>query len=235
MLSEIDAVILCGGLGKRLRSVESEKPKVMVEVAQKPFLDLVIEEYKKQGVHRVILCTGYKADDVEEYYRKNSMGLTIEFSREKEPLGTGGAIKNARNLIKSNPFFVQNGDAFCRVDFKKLVQYHNDKKSITTLVVAQAQDSQDFGTIILDESNRIKNFLEKTGQPSNHLNAGIYCFDQKVFSKMPDKANFSMEYDVFSGLTKENFFGFVIEEKFWDIGTPDRYDAVKEIFKGKNK
>src|SRR3989338_4194162 len=102
MLSKTDAVILCGGQGKRLQSIVSATSKVMADVSGRPFLDIVIAHLKKQGIRRVILCTGYKADQIEDYYRKNSQGLTLEFSRESDPLGTGDRKSTRLNSSHSS-------------------------------------------------------------------------------------------------------------------------------------
>ncbi len=226
-LEGIDAVVLCGGLGKRLRSEIGESQKVMAEVKGEPFLNIILEHLKKQGVERIILCTGYKADNVEDYYRKNNFGLTIEFSKEDKPLGTGGAVKHAQGLIKSNPFFVLNGDSFCEVDFPALVKFYQKKKAGAALVVSQVQDSKDFGGITLDGSNRITAFQEKQGVDA-YVNAGVYCFNPNIFALMPETDQFSLEYDVFPKILDKNVFGFLIEKPFTDIGTPERYKTANE-------
>ncbi|MCK5179792.1 MAG: NTP transferase domain-containing protein, partial [Candidatus Omnitrophica bacterium] len=92
-MKDCDCVILCGGLGARLQSVVKDVPKVMAEVNGAPLLDLMIEHLKKQGAARIVLCTGYQAEAVENYYREHDFGMVIDFSREEEPLGTGGAVK----------------------------------------------------------------------------------------------------------------------------------------------
>ena len=104
-ISECDCIILCGGLGKRLQGVVSDVPKVMAQVDGRPFLDLIVEYLKSQHVERIILCTGYKADLIEEYYREHDFGVTIDFSTENEPLGTGGAVRNAREIIAITAWF----------------------------------------------------------------------------------------------------------------------------------
>src|SRR5436190_1505274 len=126
-LNKIDVAILCGGLGKRLRPTIGESPKVMAQVNGQPFLDLVLDYLYGQGSRRVILLTGYKAEVIEQYYRQNSRQLTIEFSREMKPLGTGGALKQAQGLIKSDPFILMNGDSFCKLDYRAFLDFHFQK------------------------------------------------------------------------------------------------------------
>lgn len=234
-LKNTDAVILCGGLGKRLRSQVGETPKVMAPVHRRPFLDILLDHLAKQGLGRIILCTGYKAEIIEAYYQKNPSPLRMEYSREQEPLGTGGALKGARWLIKSDPFVVLNGDSFCTVDFAVFLKFHTSKKALASLVISQVRHRQDFGSVLLEKgSSRIQSFLEKAPQAllpletKVYVNAGVYCFNQEIFVMMPSQKNFSLEYNFFPGLKGENVHGFVVKKKFWDIGTPERYREVQQ-------
>lgn len=235
-LGDIDVVILCGGLGKRLRSVDSKNPKAMVKFNDRPFMDILLEQLKGQGLRRFVLCTGYKAGDIEEYYKKNNQGLEIVFSREEEPLGTGGAIRNASELIQSSPFFALNGDCYSHVDYKALLHYHFARNSTATLTVAKVVDNKDFGSIDLDPDNRILAFREKQELKGvSYVNVGIYCYNKEIFSYMPPEKNFSLEYDVFPKLCGQDFFGHVVEEGFLDIGTPERFEKAKNLFAKEDK
>jgi len=231
-LNNIDVVILCGGLGTRLKSEIGDAQKVMTAIDDEPFLNLKIEQVKEQGVRRVVLCTGHQAQDVEDYYSKNSLGITISLSKEEEPLGTGGAIKNAQSLVQSDHFFAMNGDCFSEVDFQALLDYHLSQKSLATLVVSRVKDGKDYGGITLDSSRRIIAFEEKkTSIHEPYVNVGVYCFQREIFTYMPKEQKFSIEYDFFPTLTEKPFFGFLIDGEFLDIGTPDRLDKAKKIFK----
>ena len=228
-ISECDCIILCGGLGKRLQGVVNDVPKVMAQIDGRPFLDFIVEYLKSQGIKRIVLCAGYKADLVEKYYREHDFGVIINFSTENEPLGTGGAVKNACAIISSNPFFVLNGDSFCSADFQAFFDFHNNKKSLASLLVSQVQEGKDFGSLRLDKDCQIIDFKEKNEEAGEHLvNAGIYCFDQAIFSCMPDKKTFSLENDLFPSLLGNRFYGHKIDKEFMDIGTPQRYESVKQ-------
>ncbi len=233
-LAKIDVVILCGGLGTRLRSTIGESQKTMAAVGEEPFLSKILKYLHGQGFRRVILAVGYHADQVEKYYRENNLGLTIEFSKEDTPLGTGGAIKHARSFVKSNQIFVMNGDCFCALDYAAFLQFHLAQKSAATLSVAHIPDSRDYGTIILGENDLIKGFEEKKDVPGGGLvNVGVYCFNKKILDLMPS-AKFSIERDFFPLLPVtlgERFKGFVVENEFLDIGTPDRYSRAEEIIR----
>lgn len=229
--ADTDAVILCGGLGTRLKSVAPDVPKVMVDVGGRPFLDILLGNLKRHGITKVVLCTGYKADLIEDYYRKNPQGFKFEFSREPRPLGTGGALKNARYFIESDPFLAFNGDCFCAVDLKGLLEFHAVKMAQASLVVAETKEAGGFGKINMEASGRILGFREKEAEGHvPYANVGVYCFDEGAFALMPDEERFSLEYDFFPNLVDKGFYGFYTPEKFYDIGTPERYELIKKVF-----
>ena len=238
-LSEIDVVILCGGIGKRLRDSIGESQKSMAKIGDRPFLDIVLKCFVDQGIRRVVLCTGYKSREVEDYYKQNSFGLDIEFSNEAEPLGTGGAIKNARSFVKSDPFFALNGDSFCAINYEKFLDFYIQKKANAAIAVSKVVDRKDYGSILIDDSKRIVSFEEKnasSSEPDNrdfYINAGVYCFSNKIFSLMPEKKLFSVEYDFFAEKFDNDFFGFEVQNEFVDIGTPSRLEKAKEFFENK--
>lgn len=203
----------------------------MASVNDEPFLNLLLQHIIQQGGRRVILATGYKSQDIEAYYRKNNFGLTIEFSKETEPLGTGGAIKNTQALIQSDTFFAMNGDVFCPVAYERLIQFHKRKNAVATLVVQPVKESRDFGVITLNARQEIMAFQEKIAQKNSFINVGTYCFQKDIFSLMPQAKAFSIEYDFFPTLVGKKIFGFEVKEKFIDMGTPQRYEQVQEIFR----
>lgn len=227
-----DFIILCGGQGTRLRSTIGESQKVMASVGDEPFLDLLIKYIHKQGGRRVILSTGYKAQDVEAHYPGGTLkDVTIEFSREDVPLGTGGAVKKACGLVQTEHFFVLNGDSFCPVDFEKMFAFHVANDAQASVAVAHVLDGQDFGTITLDGQSRISAFEEKVAGGSSYVNAGIYCFKRGIEKQMPQEEKFSLEKDFFPRLVGPSFYGFVVGLPFFDIGTPERYEMAKRHLK----
>jgi len=235
-LRDLDVVILCGGMGKRLRTVTGESQKVLASVGGRPFLDILLEHLAGQGFSRVILCTGFHGEALEERYRKNTLGLDIRFSPEKEPMGTGGAIKNAQSLVKSSPFFALNGDCFCALDYHRLLAFHEERKACATLVVSQAKERKDFGSIVLGRDKKIINFEEKVEKPrsqegKSYISNGIYCFNKEIFSLMPGEEKFSIETDFFPAMVGRAFFGYEGEAPFIDIGTPERYRQAQQILK----
>jgi len=230
-LSEIDALVLCGGLGTRLEGLMKGKPKVMAAFGSQPFLDIQLAYLKVNGFKRIILCTGHKAEGIEDYYRENSQGLIIDYSREEEPLGTGGAIKNAEPIIQSDSFYAMNGDCFCNVPLNSFFSFHESRGGVATIVASKVKEKKDFGSILIDGDDQILGFKEKQQKDvSPYLNAGQYLFTNKVLSMMPE-GKFSLEYDIFPQLVGKGFYAFKLEEAFFDIGTPERLKKAQQILK----
>ena len=238
-MESIDAIILCGGLGKRLRPAIGTRQKTMASVNGQPFLEILLKYLLQQEVERVILCTGFQAKSVEDYFRRKNWGLTIVFSREREPLGTGGAVKQARTLVRSKNFFVLNGDSLCEISYPSLLKQHERQKALATIVAAKVSASKDFGTMVIDQANRIMRFEEKSAPnpAAAYVNAGVYCFSRQIFPFFPKTKSFSLERDVFPqwpALLKNGFVGYKIKSPFHDIGTPQRYKKAQVIFKGRH-
>ena len=222
-----DFLILCGGLGTRLRAVTGDAPKVMAEVQGEPFLDFLIRYLIKQGARRVILCAGYKAEALEAYYQKKFPEIDLHLSIEKEPLGTGGALHYAARLIKSDTVFGLNGDCFTPVNYQQLLDFHRAKKGLATLVGVRIEGNKDFGTLEINEKDEITAFREKFATSAvQHISAGVYCFNRGLFDLMP-AGKFSIEYDLFPKLIGKGFYGLKVDAPFIDIGTPERFEWAK--------
>lgn len=236
-MKNIDVFILCGGLGKRLGAMSHNIPKPMIKIDERPFLDIIIDYMADFGFRRFILGTGYKADTISDYYRKNKMsGLDILFSQEKTPLDTGGAIRNAKRLIRSNPFLVLNGDSFCEFDPLEFLNFHKQKKPLISVLLKRVFNGNEYGEVKIDRSSRILSFKEKDNGNAKRclINSGVYIFDNEVFSLMPSVSRFSLERDLFPRMAKKRIFGHPYSGFFIDIGTPDRYLKARRYFQGKS-
>jgi len=230
---DIDAVILCGGFGTRLKSVLKNQPKSMAKIDKKPFLDILIEYAAGFGFKRFILCAGYKVEVIEKHYAVKKNNLEILVSREKEPLGTAGAIRNAQKLIKSNYFLAMNGDSFCPVDLGSFIAFHLNKKALISIVLSKTMAGKDYGNIVLSDSQRIVQFNEKAIESAgDFVNSGIYLFDKAILSFIPEGKKFSLEYDFFPTMINKKIYGYVAKESFLDIGTPERYEKAKKALEG---
>lgn len=254
ILDEIDIVILCGGLGTRLMPIFPDQPKVLAKIGNVTFLDILIANISSYRPRNIILCIGHLKDHIKRYldyrhndhYDHNPDNYNIIFSEEEKPLGTGGALKNAESLIKSDSFIVMNGDSICNIDLREFLNFHIDKDSILSMALVSSKEPRDFGSVILDRLQRIISYQEKVinknkevGQPKLEkisgyeylVNAGIYCMRKDIFSYMPGTDKFSLEYDLFPELvTKNRCFGFIVNGELIDIGTPERYkNAINMI------
>ncbi len=237
-LKNVDVFILCGGLGRRLRKISRELPKPMVKINNRPFLDLVIDYLSCFGFQRFILGTGYKTEVIEDYYRKNKKpGLEIAFSYESKPLGTGGAVKNARKWLKSSPFLVINGDSFCPVNLESFFDSHKTRKAFLSIVLTVAGDRKDGGQVIINADQRITCFKERGDFESNeaYINTGIYLMEKKVFNFMPASGRFSLEKDFLPEIINRACLGYVTQETLIDIGTPERYKKARQFFTSQRK
>jgi len=198
------AIILAGGRGKRLRPITDYVPKPLVPLNNIPILEWQIKYLKKFGIKEVIICTGYKTEMIENYLEmKKSIGVKIKFSKEKIPLGTGGAIKKAANTIKDKSFFVLNGDVITNIDLKKLLKYPNS--------IAVIELRTKFG-IIETDNEKVTKFREKKEISNLWMNAGIYHLLKETVKDLPKKGD--IEKTVFPDYAKKRKLNTV---KFKDV------------------
>jgi len=176
----LKAIILAGGRGKRLKPVTDYVPKPLVPIKNIPIVEWQIKYLKKFGVSEVIICSGYKTEMIENYLNMKNMGVTVKFSIEKSPLGTGGAIKKAGKMIKDKSFFVINGDTITNIDLKKLSKKPN--------AVAAIELRTKFG-ILETDNDKIINFREKKEIQDIWMNAGIYHLQKDTLKELPNKGD----------------------------------------------
>ncbi len=230
-MENTDVLILCGGFGKRLRQAVSDRPKPMAEVNEKPFLDIVINHFRSFGLKRFILCTGYMSDYIEDYYQNRNKDISLFISYEQSPLGTAGAVANARELIITDPFFVTNGDSFCDVNINKMARFHADNNSFATVAVTDV-DTSDCGKVKMDKKQRIIEFNEKNPAVKlGYVNTGIYLFSKTILPTLPENTKCSLEYDIFPNM--QNCHGYVTHSRIYDIGTPQRLADAEKLFQSK--
>ncbi len=223
---EIDVLILCGGAGSRLRPLISDRPKAMALIEGRPFLDILVDDLVKQGFRRIIFCVGHLKEQIVDRFKLRN-DADFKFSEEVVLLGTGGAVQNALSMVHSSTLLILNGDSICPVNFGDLLQFHWAKASSATFVLTDPQGRNDGGIVCISECNKIKSFLEKTTNKhpfEGFINAGIYLLELESLDFHSFTPPFSLEYDFFPTLTRDkSCFGFVVESKLVDIGTPERY------------
>ncbi len=228
---EIDVVILCGGRGKRLRPLTLYRPKPMLKIKGRPFLDILISYIASFGFRRFILCVGYKAKVIRDYYNKKNASLEILFSQESKALGTGGAVRAAYRFIQSPFFLITNGDSLCKVNLKRFIDFHFKKRSFLSIVITKCKEISQYGLIKLDKSQRIISFQEKTDSSGGYfVNAGIYIFKKSSLVYFPKNSFFSLEEDYFPKVVKEKeVYGYKTNKPLIDIGTIRRYQLAKSL------
>jgi len=219
------AVILAGGFGTRLRASVSNCPKSMALIAGKPFLHYQIAYFRSYGIAEFVLCVGYKADEIIDYFGDGRrFGTHISYAIEDEPLGTAGAFKNA-NL--NDTFLGLNGDSFLRVNINDVIKFYELIKS-PLIVCRRMNDAGRFGTVHFGSNQRITSFSEKSGfGGTGWINAGIYIITSEIIDTIPKDRKCSIEYDIFPGFIEKGLYAFPSEDYFIDIGTPQSYAQIQ--------
>jgi len=227
---DADTLILCGGLGTRLRPVISDRPKALAGIAGRPFLDVLIDELLRGGLYRFVLCTGYGSEQIAAHCGSRS-GAEFRFSVEDRPLGTGGAVVHALSMTCSDPIVILNGDSFCRVNYSKLLESHQRNRALLTIVTAPLAGREDAGAIRADENGRIVEFAEKPNSDIGgacHVNAGIYVMQREALKHAPHRPAFSLERELFPAAVESgSCFVFSVNGPLIDIGTPERLQAAQ--------
>ncbi len=229
-LSKIRAFVLCGGLGTRLRTVLSDRPKSMAPVAGVPFLELLLKNLHGQGMGEVVLGTGYMAEKIEDYFRDGrQLELAVHYSRETEPLGTGGAVKLAEELL-SDPVVVLNGDSYVDWNLAEALALFREKEAAVVMVLQTVPDISRYGSVTLDSTSRVVDFVEKGARSGPGLiNAGVYLLRKKIVCDLPAGRPVSLERDVFPHLLAGEIYGLTCSGTFIDIGIPADLERAQTV------
>ena len=241
-MADIIGAVLAGGLGTRLRSVVSDRPKVLAVVRGKPFLAHLLDQLVEAGVVRVVLLTGYKGEQIQEAFGSRYKGLPLAYSMEPAPLGTAGALRFALPQLVQNSaqagagaargVLMLNGDSCCRADFAQFRAFHERERADASLVLAHVADASRFGKVETSNDHRLEAFREK--QQTNGagwINAGIYLLKPELIAEIPADRPVSIEREMFpQWLRTRRLLGFQSNGAFLDIGTPESYQAAEEFF-----
>jgi NDP-sugar pyrophosphorylase family protein len=210
----------------------------MAPILGQPFLEYLLRDLSAAGIRTAILCVGYLKEQIRAYFGDGfSAGLTIRYSEERAPLGTAGALGNARDLIAESPFLLLNGDTYASIDYGRLAAYHREKVvsagAIGTIVVARVSNDSASGRIHLAEDGRVRTFREKElrdGSPCL-ANAGVYFFESGIFRFIPETVPASLERDTIPAALDAGraLYGFPAEGDFIDIGTPEGYQKMCDL------
>lgn len=242
-LATLPAAILCGGLGTRLRSVISDRSKVVADVAGRPFLSYLLSDLAAAGLRRAILCTGHQAESVQALYGATFDSLQLAYSHEPSPLGTGGALALAARRCDGDLLLALNGDSRCAVDLRGFFAHHAASGCPAALAVCQVPDTSTFGRVVFDASHRVNAFIEKGGPPpsasdaaavdrpvapqAGWVNAGVYLLPTAWLRSVPIDRPVSLERDLLPAWIARGITAFPVAGSLIDIGTPERLAAAQ--------
>jgi len=228
----IEAIILAGGFGTRLREVVSDVPKPMAPINGKPFLAYQLENLAKNGVSRIILSVGYMSEKIIEYFGNCYLGMEIVYVVEDQPLGTGGAVKLAIQSCTQDHVYILNGDTFLDVDIATMEElWMADREQI--ILGVETDDVSRYGSLKV-EGGYVVRFSEKSTIGRGLINAGCYLLDTNIFQKIDCGSKFSLEKDYFDKIKNKKIFKVLINNGYFnDIGTPEGYREIQEKFKKK--
>ena len=222
-----DVIILAGGLGTRLKSEVPDLPKCLAPVANKPFIDHILSYFIDQGQQRFIFALGYLYEMVLEHIDTNWPNLNYSYTVENEPLGTGGAIALAATKVTSDDFLVLNGDTLFKIDGYRFYQHHISHVSLVTLALKLMSDFDRYGTVEVDETDKIVAFHEKKPCETGLINGGIYLINLAYYQSLSFPKKHSFEKDVLEAFVgKGNMYAQIFDDYFIDIGIPADFNRA---------
>ena len=234
----MQAVILAGGQGTRLRPLTYKIPKALIPIKGKTLTEHVFDIYKKFGVTEVYLSISYLADQMEEHFKdKKKFGLNIKFLREDQARGTAGPLLLLREMGEeiTEDFFMSNGDNLFDLDLKKMMAFHKSQGGMATIALKEVADVTSRGVVKM-EGDKIVDFVEKPNAeeaPSKLISSGYYILSPKIFEFLPDDSFVMLENHVWPELARQGqLYGFKSEGQWFDTGTPERYAEVEKDWKG---
>ncbi|MCF8611817.1 NDP-sugar synthase [Gordonia sp. HY285] len=227
MAPSVQALVLVGGKGTRLRPLTLSAPKPMLPTAGQPFLTHLLSRIREAGVTDVVLGTSFKAEVFERHYGDgSSLGLNLTYVTEEQPLGTGGGIRNVYDSLTADTILVFNGDVLGGTDIRDVVTTHQESGAEVTLHLVRVSDPRAFGCVPTDANGRVTAFLEKTQDPpTNQINAGTYVFNRDVIGEIPSNRAVSVEREVFPSLLAQGrHIHAHVDAAYWrDMGTPEDF------------
>ncbi|HWA97591.1 MAG TPA: nucleotidyltransferase family protein [Pirellulales bacterium] len=229
---QVDGALLAGGLGTRLRSVLPDRPKALAPVRGRPMVAYLLDQLCDAGIENTVLCVGYLAAMIEQALGSHHRRMSLQYSCESEPLGTGGALRNALPCFTGDTILVMNGDSWCQVELKAFIAAHQRSQAEASLVLVQMDDASRYGRVLVAADNSVEQFEEKkVGGGPGLINAGIYLLSRDVIANIPTGRSVSLEREVFPELVQRRALqGFVTTGKFIDIGTPESFELAATVF-----
>jgi D-glycero-alpha-D-manno-heptose 1-phosphate guanylyltransferase len=227
----MEAIVLAGGLGTRLRSVVADLPKAMAPVNGRPFLAYLLDPLIAAGFDAAILAVGYKSESIRGHFGDRYRSLPLRYSIESEPLGTGGAIKLALAQVRTSNIFVANGDTYLELDYGAMLASHRRAGSHLTIAVQTVPEAGRYGTLEI-EAGHVRGFIEKGRSGPGSINAGVYLLSRELLDRYPLPPAFSFETDFLMRNVREIApLAFPTRGTFIDIGVPEDYARAQTLFR----
>jgi D-glycero-alpha-D-manno-heptose 1-phosphate guanylyltransferase len=231
----MQAIVLAGGLGTRLRSVVPDLPKPMAPVAGRPFLAWVLDRLIDAGFESAVLAVGYRHEAILEHFGEVYRGMALRYSIEDTPLGTGGAIRLAADQVTALPVFVLNGDTYLELDYRAMLDVHQQSRASLSVAICRVPDVSRYGAVEL-EGDRIHDFLEKGRAGPGFINAGVYLLSSVILQQIPSGEPFSFEQQLLVPQVKElRPLAFLAEGRFIDIGIPADFGRAQKLFAAESR
>jgi NDP-sugar pyrophosphorylase family protein len=235
----VQAVVLVGGEGTRLRPLTYGTPKPMVPIFGVPFLERTLARLKHAGIDEAILAAGYMPQAIRDHFGDGTrLGMALTYVIEEEPLGTAGALKNLAGYIRGL-FFVLNGDVLTSLDLRAMMAYHREKVGLGVLHLIPVDDPSPFGCVVHDRQGRVTAFIEKPPReqaPTNEINAGTYLLEREVLKAIPPGRAVSIERETFPEIVRGSrpLYAYTTTDYWIDVGRPDQYiQAHRDILDGR--
>ncbi len=227
----MEVIILAGGLGTRLKGYTNGLPKPMISVAGRPFLEIILDRLLDTGFKEICLAVSYKAEIIKNYFGNNYKGISLNYSIEETPLGTGGAIQQAINHLSGNDIFVLNGDTLVDINYHEMMKFHKKNNAELSIATYRMSNYDRYGTVTSDEQHRISAFIEKQATKEGAINAGTYLIKRSIFDSFSFPEMFSFEADLMEKEVNNLLeYAFLTEGYFIDIGVPeDLQKANREL------
>lgn len=225
-LRDLTAAILVGGLGTRLMPVVQDRPKALALIAGRPFLAYLLDHLVRAGLKRAVLCTGHMGEQVQETFGASYGPLSLVYSQEPTPLGTAGALRLALAHLESDPVLALNGDCFCESDLGAFWNWHHQRDSAASILLAQVPEATPFGSVSLDGQGCVTAFQEKGRSGPGWINAGAYFLSRRLLESILPTGAVSIEREVFPAWIGRGLYGYAGGGRFLDIGTPQSYSRA---------
>ncbi|MEM4729867.1 MAG: sugar phosphate nucleotidyltransferase [Thermoplasmata archaeon] len=227
----MQVVILAGGRGERLRPFTDNIPKPLISIKGKPFLYYQISYLNKYNLKEIVLCVGYLSEKIIEYFNEHPIpDVKIEFSIEKTPLGTGGALKNAEPMI-NDEFILINGDTYSLLNFSELIEYYYKNYYPVVMTAYDNHEKIADNNVLVGPNNIVLAYNKEFSYGMTHVDSGVLVIRKEDFFKnMPDKEKFSFEHEVYPRLIEQRkILAYPTTVRFYDIGTPERLKKIEEV------